>query len=939
VRAAQRRAAAIDSPLDFDRSGRVDALDLRTVRQNQFHTLHALTAAATATPLRPDLRDVSDSGVSASDDVTNFNNSSAGRALSFTVGGTIAGATVTLFADGVAVGSAVATGPTTTITTGPGAALPDGLRNFTARQTLPDGSMSTASAALSVRVDTVAPDAPAAPDLEAASDRGIGDDNLTSERNPRFEIHAAPAPYWRVYRDGVRVSGEYGSGGTFTNSDVALPGGTYAFTAGAVDAAGNESVRGAPLSVTIDATPPTAAGSAASVTAAGGTDYTFTVTYSDASGVNTATIGEGDVVVTGPNFTSPAVLVSVDDLAFGSPRTATYRILAPGGEWDRTDDGTYTVGLRSGQVEDVAGGAAAGGTLATFNVAADDLPAPDLLAGTDTGASDSDNVTRLNNASAAAVLRFLVRNVIPGATVTLLVDGTPMGSAVASGGTITLATDGSTVLADGAHRISAFMSRNGVQVGEGSAVLPVTVDTVAAAPAAPVLRVGGGPPVFDVTAPEAGMLHLEADGVAGVGPVVSAPAAGAYAMSFTPSTATALGSSPVEYRDAAVPVAVTAADVNGDGRTDVVQTMFSPAQYAVLLGNGDGTFTRGERRTVVGDYVTWLGTGDVDGDGRVDLMTLQNNDNYVRIFLGNGDGTFRPAGWVDREYSDPSHVALADLTGDGRPDMVVGERNGIHVLRGNGDGTFAAGDVSTLPDPRLGPREVFVLDFDGDGELDLAASNYNWLSESDQSNVAVYLGNGDGTFRSGPRTGVLRSGKRTVAADFDGDGRPDLARIDNGRDGMGYGVSVLVNNGDGSFAAPAVWTIDAEPYGLSAADFDRDGELDLLTTMSVYDGNGVGQGYLIVLRGNGDGTFRGPERVDLHGRPQDVTLADFDRDGRLDAAAAGFVTNTGVAATSLYRGAGGPLPAGNHSVTAWLEDLAGNRSASSATTVVTVEGG
>jgi integrase len=124
-----------------------------------------------------------------------------------------------------------------------------------------------------------------------------------------------------------------------------------------------------------------------------------------------------------------------------------------------------------------------------------------------------------------------------------------------------------------------------------------------------------------------------------------------------------------------------------------------------------------------------------------------------------------------------------------------------------------------MPDGRAGFREVEVADFDGDGKLDVAASNYNSSSESDRSNVHVYFGNGDGTLRDGPVTGVLHSGKRTIVADLDTDGRPDLARIDDGRDGRGPGISVLMGVGDGTFKDALVMPLPTQPYGLAAADF------------------------------------------------------------------------------------------------------------------------
>ena len=118
-----------------------------------------------------------------------------------------------------------------------------------------------------------------------------------------------------------------------------------------------------------DAEAPRATPAVSDVTAGGGASYTFSVTYTDNVAVKVASIGNGDVLVSGPNgFSQAAVLVSVDNPADGSPRTATYRVTAPGGTWDYADSGAYTVRLAPSAVTDTVGNAAAAGQIASFNV-------------------------------------------------------------------------------------------------------------------------------------------------------------------------------------------------------------------------------------------------------------------------------------------------------------------------------------------------------------------------------------------------------------------------------------------------------------------------------------------------------------------------------------------------------------------------------------------
>ena len=134
-----------------------------------------------------------------------------------------------------------------------------------------------------------------------------------------------------------------------------------------------------------DTTAPTALLTASNLTSGGGGTYTFTVTYSDNVAVNVSTLNSSDVVVTGPNsFSQAATFVSVDTNSNGATRTATYRITAPGGTWDLTDNGTYNISLQASQVADTSGNFAAAGSLGTFGVNIADTTAPTALLSTTT---------------------------------------------------------------------------------------------------------------------------------------------------------------------------------------------------------------------------------------------------------------------------------------------------------------------------------------------------------------------------------------------------------------------------------------------------------------------------------------------------------------------------------------------------------------------------
>jgi len=133
---------------------------------------------------------------------------------------------------------------------------------------------------------------------------------------------------------------------------------------------------GTPVPPTPTPKPPTAKlVSVPAVKKSGATTYTFTVRYTDDTGVRVASIDSDDILVTGPmSFSRRASFVKLDAGTDGLTRLATYRFTAPGGYWDALDKGTYRVALRGSQVKDIAGTFAAARTLGSFTVAAPALP-------------------------------------------------------------------------------------------------------------------------------------------------------------------------------------------------------------------------------------------------------------------------------------------------------------------------------------------------------------------------------------------------------------------------------------------------------------------------------------------------------------------------------------------------------------------------------------
>src|SRR5439155_20682718 len=190
----------------------------------------------------------------------------------------------------------------------------------------------------------------------------------------------------------------------------------------------------------------------------------------------------------------------------------------------------------------------------------------------------------------------------------------------------------------------------------------------------------------------------------------------------------------------------------------------------------------------------------------------------------------------------------------------------------------------------VNPRAVTVADFNTDGKPDLAVVNQGPFSTStSQGSLSVLLGNGNGLFQPAVTTNVLNSGLATGIAgsaavgDFNGDRLPDVALNTAGP--AGPAVEVLLGKGDGSFQPNhQILSVGQTPFSVAVGDFDRNGALDLVTANS--------QGTLSLLLGNGDGSFRPRVDTAVGGVPRAVAVGDFNGDGLLDVVAAKQLSET-----------------------------------------------
>jgi Big-like domain-containing protein/VCBS repeat protein len=334
---------------------------------------------------------------------------------------------------------------------------------------------------------------------------------------------------------------------------------------------------------------------------------------------------------------------------------------------------------------------------------------------------------------------------------------------------------------------------------------------------------------------------------------------------------------------------VVIADVNGDGEPDLVVvnecaigvSNCATGTVGVLLGNGDGTFQTAIPYGSGGYDSASVAVADVNGDGKPDIVVT----NYcvgliycgygtVGVLLGNGDGTFQTAVLADLGGYGADSIAVADVNGDGKPDLVVGNDcavgvscGAVGVLLGNGDGTFQ----TAIPygSGGYGVVSVAVADLNGDGKPDIVVHNNCAIGVSNcaTASVGVLLGNGNGTFQTAVPYGTggfyseYLAPMSVAVADVNGDGKPDIVVANycsNANNCATASVGVLLGNGDGTFQTAVPY--DSGGYGavsVSVADVNGDGKPDLVVAKQC-DKNNCATGAVGVLLGNGDGTFQTP---------------------------------------------------------------------------------
>jgi FG-GAP-like repeat/Abnormal spindle-like microcephaly-assoc'd, ASPM-SPD-2-Hydin len=353
------------------------------------------------------------------------------------------------------------------------------------------------------------------------------------------------------------------------------------------------------------------------------------------------------------------------------------------------------------------------------------------------------------------------------------------------------------------------------------------------------------------------------------------------------------------YPTGATPMSIVAADLNGDKKLDVAVANQVDGTVSILLGNGDGTFA-GQTTVTAATLPTGLATADFTGDGIPDLA-VGTMDGTLVVLINDGHAGFT----ATTTNVAPSGGALiaGDLNSDGKADLVFASTTSsvLTILIGNGSGGFQASQISGAT------LDMFMTlgDFDGDGNVDVVAGGFG-----PPLALSIFLGKGDGTFQQPITIGFPQAVTGLAVGDFNHDNYLDVAGLDS----VDNDVVILLGDGKGNLtsrtdvALPTLTDTNvnatASVGGSAVADVDHDGKMDVVALQYTEDATQGVNGFITVLPGNGDGTFRQAvtSPVTNFGIGQ-MVLEDFNSDGKL-AVAISPAPTTGLFSVALGNGDG-----------------------------------
>ena len=377
-----------------------------------------------------------------------------------------------------------------------------------------------------------------------------------------------------------------------------------------------------------------------------------------------------------------------------------------------------------------------------------------------------------------------------------------------------------------------------------------------------------------------------------------------------------------EFGTGALPYSMAFGDLDGDGKSDVAVVNGNDNTVSVLRNTGTGNMITGSSFAAKVDFATGseprgIAIADMDGDGKLDLVVTNSNASSVSVYRNiSTAGSITTASFasgVQFTVGDhPYAVATGDLDADGKPELVVANLFSatVSVLKNTGTpGSIDASSFAAKADLVTGsnPRFVALGDLDGDGKRDIAVSNEQAAS------VSVFRNNftsGTLDVSSFSLKTDFTTGSNPVAVainDLDGDGKADLSVANYGSNS----VSVLRNTATSgsittaSFAPKTDFATGPGPFALAPGDANGDGKTDLLTVNS-------GNSTISVLRNTTTGsgiTASSFTKADFAtgGYPVYIAFGDLDGDGIAELASANAATNS-ISVLEIFKASANLIP-------------------------------
>ena len=341
------------------------------------------------------------------------------------------------------------------------------------------------------------------------------------------------------------------------------------------------------------------------------------------------------------------------------------------------------------------------------------------------------------------------------------------------------------------------------------------------------------------------------------------------------------------------PRGITSADVNNDGKPDLVYTGWASRSVQVLLGNGRGLFAKGVTYVGTPANPQGLAMADFNHDGFLDVALAYDSSGGLRILYGNGGTAF--SGLSIPGATNLNVVTTGDFNRDGWEDVAAASTltSTVNIYLGSATGLVQTQIYAT----GASPRGISVGDVNSDGVPDVMTANRG------SNTVTVLLGDRahPGQFLPGVEVGAGAGSRAVALADFDDDGRLDVATANE------YATSTTVLTNDTMFA-PAAFSfsrIALVPTGnffsqfgmhVLTADFNRDGRLDVLTARSLQDDEPITVSVILT----GGATVMLP----VVGSPVGVDVGDVNADGNQDVIYTSAVDSDGFVTTFLGDGRG-----------------------------------